>query len=175
MKISVLNRKVHYWGSIIIALPLLLVIGSGILLLLKKDVSWIQPPTKNGEGKIPVISFDQLFKSVSGVPEAEVLSWSDVKRIDIQPSKGLAKVTSENNYEMQVDTQTGKILHVAYRRSDLIESLHDGTFFHDSAKYFMSLPSALILFILLISGVVLFFQPYYVKYKRKRKTILKYR
>lgn len=174
MKISVLNRKVHYWGSIIIVLPLLLIIGSGILLLLKKDISWIQPTTINGRGTIPAIGFDQLFKTVSTVKEARILSWNDITRIDIQPSKGLAKVTSGNNYEIQVDTETGNIMQVAFRRSDIIESLHDGTFFHDSAKYLVSLPTAVILFVLLISGVVLFFQPFYVKRMRKRKKMLKY-
>lgn len=172
MKLSVLNRKVHSWGSVIVAIPLLLIIGSGLLLLLKKDISWIQPPTISGKGKIPVISFEQLFTAVSSVKEAEITSWKNVKRIDIQPDKGLAKVTAENNYEIQVDTETGKIMLVAYRRSDLIESLHDGTFFHDNAKYFVSLPSAITLFVLLVTGIVLFFQPYYVKYKRRRKKML---
>jgi len=173
MKLSVLNRKVHNWGSIIVAVPLLLIIGSGMLLLLKKDISWIQPPTIKGQGKIPVIGFEQLFVVVSKVKEAEITSWGDVKRIDIQPDKGLAKVTAANNYEIQVDTETGKIMQVAYRRSDLIESLHDGTFFHDNAKYFVSLPSAITLFVLLVTGIILFFQPYYMKYKRKQKKMLR--
>ena len=170
MKISVLNRKVHYWGSIIIAVPLILTIGTGILLLLKKDVAWVQPPTVNGVGHVPLISFDKLFKAVSAVKETKVSSWEHIKRIDIQPSKGLAKIISGNNYEVQVDTETGEVIQVAYRRSDIIEALHDGTFFHDDAKYFVSMPSGLILFILLLTGIVLFFQPYFVKYKRKRRS-----
>jgi len=174
MKITVLNRKVHYWGSIIITIPLLLIIGSGILLLLKKDINWIQPATIKGVGTVPAIRFEQLFESVSKVKDAEISSWKDIKRIDIQPSKGLAKVTSANNYEIQVDVETGDVLQYAYRRSDLIEALHDGTFFHDNAKYFMSLPTAVILLALLITGVVLFFQPYYVRSGRKRKSIAKH-
>jgi len=169
MKVTVLNRKIHYWGSIIITIPLLLVIGSGILLLLKKDITWIQPATIKGVGTVPAIRFEQLFESVSKVKEAEISSWKDIKRVDIQPSKGLAKVTSNNNYEVQVDMETGEILQTEFRRSDLIEALHDGTFFHDNAKYYMSLPTAVILLALLITGVVLFFQPYYVRYKRKKK------
>ncbi len=35
------NRKVHYWGAIICAVPVLVVILSGILLLLKKESAWI--------------------------------------------------------------------------------------------------------------------------------------
>jgi uncharacterized iron-regulated membrane protein len=171
MKFTILNRKIHYWGSIIITIPLLVVIGSGILLLLKKDAKWIQPQTIEGSsGDIPEISFLQLVESASNVKEAGISSWEDIKRIDIQPGKGMAKVISNTNYEIQVDTGTGEILQVAYRRSDLIESLHDGTYFHDSVKYLVSLPSGIILFILLVSGVILFMQPYAVKAKRKRKT-----
>jgi uncharacterized iron-regulated membrane protein len=39
MKLQVLNRKIHYWASIIIALPVLLVLSTGLLLLLKKQIS----------------------------------------------------------------------------------------------------------------------------------------
>jgi len=170
MKFTILNRKIHYWGSIIITLPLLLVIASGILLLLKKDAQWIQPQTIKGVSPdMPDISFLQLVESVKSVKEAGITTWADIKRIDIQPGKGMAKVISGNNYEIQVDTRTGEILQVAYRRSDIIESLHDGTYFHDSVKYLVSLPSGIILLVLLISGVILFIQPYLVKAKRKRR------
>lgn len=170
MKFTILNRKVHYWGSIIITLPLLLVIASGILLLLKKDSGWIQPATVNGVSKdVPEVSFAQLINSVKGVKEAQVFSWDDIKRIDIQPGKGMAKITSVNNYEVQVDTKTGEVLQVAYRRSDVIESLHDGTYFHESVKYLVSLPTGIILFVLLISGVVLFVQPFWVKARRRKR------
>lgn len=36
MKTSVLFRKVHYWGAIVILVPGLIVIGTGILLQVKK-------------------------------------------------------------------------------------------------------------------------------------------
>jgi len=170
MKFTILNRKVHYWGSIIITIPLLLLIGTGILLLLKKDATWIQPQTIEGSsGGLPAISFARLVEAAINVEEANISAWEDIKRIDIQPGKGMAKVISNNNHEIQVDTRTGEILQVAYRRSDIIESLHDGTYFHDSVKYLVSLPTGVILFLLLISGVILFLQPYWVKAKRRRK------
>ena len=171
MKFTILNRKVHYWGSIIITLPLLLVIATGILLLLKKDAGWIQPETVTGTAKkeIPQLTFHELVNSARSVKEAQIINWQDIKRIDIQPGKGMAKMVSNNNYEVQVDTQTGKVLQVAYRRSDVIEALHDGTYFHESVKYLVSLPSGIILFVLLISGFVLFVQPYWGKAKRKKR------
>jgi uncharacterized iron-regulated membrane protein len=174
MKFTILNRKIHYWGSIVITLPLLLVIASGILLLLKKESSWIQPSTMEGVSKnIPQLSFQQLLNSAKRVKEAQILNWADIRRIDIQPGKGMAKIVALNNYEVQVDTQTGEVLQVAYRRSDVIESLHDGTFFHDSVKYLVSLPTGVILFLLLLSGLVLFAQPLLIKARRQKAKVLR--
>lgn len=36
MKLQVLLRKIHHWGSIVIAIPLLVMIGAGVLLQMKK-------------------------------------------------------------------------------------------------------------------------------------------
>ena len=47
--LTAINRKIHHWGSILIALPLATVLVTGVLLLLKKDLDWIQPPTIKGE------------------------------------------------------------------------------------------------------------------------------
>jgi len=166
---KVLNRKVHIWGSIFIALPLLLLLITGFLLLLKKDITWIQPATMRGSGTAPTISFARLLSSLQKVEKLGVKSWEDITRIDIQPDKGIAKVSTVNSYEAQVDLVNAKVLQVAYRRSDLIESLHDGSFFHQKAKYFYSMPVAIALLLSLITGIILFIQPYCVKYRRRKK------
>jgi len=170
-KRKILNRKIHNWASILIGLPFLILLITGILLLLKKDVAWIQPPTKEGKGTIPSISFVELLSSIRQVEELGVKSWEDITRIDIQPHKGIAKVSTKNSYEAQVDLENAKVLQVAYRRSDLIESLHDGSFFHKKAKYFYSMPVAIVLLLSLVTGIILFIQPYWVKKKRKKKLL----
>ncbi len=162
-------RQWHRLGAILVALPFLLVIITGILLLIKKDWSWVQPPTQKGMGKIPMISMDAILEAARKTPECEVNSWKDIPRIDIQPSKGIAKVQAANNWEIQVDLQTGNVLQVAYRRSDIIESLHDGTWFHDKAKLWVFLPSAIVVFGLWITGIYLFFLPYFVRWARRKR------
>lgn len=47
------NRKLHRWGASAVTLPLLLVIGTGILLQLGKEADWIQPTTMKGVGGPP--------------------------------------------------------------------------------------------------------------------------
>ena len=168
MKASVLNRKLHRWGSILTALPLLVVIITGIILQLKKDWSWVQPPTAKSADPALELSFDEILASASGVPEAEIASWEDVDRLDVRPDKGVVKVRANNRYEVQIDTKSGEILHVAYRRSDLIESLHDGSWFSDGAKLWIFLPTAIILFGLWVTGIYLWFLPHLVRRKKRK-------
>ncbi|MEH6357558.1 MAG: PepSY-associated TM helix domain-containing protein [Pseudomonadales bacterium] len=163
------NRKTHYWGAIICALPVIIVLITGMLLLLKKEISWLQPPTIRGESKVPTLNFDQLLAIARTVPEAGITDWGQIKRIDVRPSKGIAKIQTPNQWEIQIDSHSGKILQVAYRRSDTIEALHDGTYFHDKAKLWVFLPAAVILFTLWVTGIYLFLLPYMSKSRSKKR------
>jgi uncharacterized iron-regulated membrane protein len=165
----VFNRKCHRWGAFLIALPFLMIILSGLLLQLKKDWSWVQPPTMRGQGKIPVASWDTLLQVARSRPEMEVTSWADIERVDVQPSRGMAKIQAKNRWEVQVDLSNAEVLHLAYRRSDLIESLHDGSWFHERAKLWVFLPTAVVVLGLWVTGVYLFFLPYTVKWAKRRR------
>lgn len=163
------SRKIHKWGSIIIAVPFLIVLISGLLLQVKKEFGWVQPPTMKGSSTELVLSFDDIISISSTVDEANIKTWEDVDRLDVRPDKGLIKVRGNNRWEIQLDSKTGDVLHVAFRRSELIESLHDGSWFHDSAKLWLFLPSAVIVTILWITGMYLFFVPYLQKRKNRNK------
>ena len=169
MKLSKLNRDVHRWGSMLIALPVAVIIFSGLILQLKKEFAWIQPPTQQGSSGELSLSFDQILAATRSVPETEIHSWDDIDRVDVRPGKGMLKVRCKNSWEVQLDAKTGEILQVAYRRSDLIESIHDGSFFDDRVKRWVFLPTALILGTLWITGIHLFFLPHYAKWKKRRK------
>jgi hypothetical protein len=97
MKFPKLNRVLHRWGSVLVALPLLLVIVTGLMLLLKKDLSWVQPETRKGSSKELTIGFDRVLKIAKTVPEAEIESWKDIDRLDVRPSKGMLKVRGVNS------------------------------------------------------------------------------
>ncbi len=58
---------------------------------------------------------------------------------------------------------------MAYRRNELIESLHDGSWFHKHAKLWIFLPSSVILLVLWILGIYLFVAPLLKKRKRNKK------
>ena len=163
------TRKTHYWGAFAISIPIIIIIGTGILLQLKKDVNWIQPPSTEGQiQNSPTISFDEILSAAMTVDEAGFKSWEDIDRLDVRLEKGIVKVRGKNRWEVQVDTKSGKVLQFAYRRSDLIESLHDGSWFHDKAKLWIFLPAGIILFSMWITGVYMVILPYTVKWKRKK-------
>lgn len=170
---SRLNRKIHYWGALLCAVPLLIVILTGVLLLLKKESHWVQPPTARGQKGEPTIELSKILATSIAIPQAEIRSWEDITRLDIRPDKGLVKVHAVNHWEIQLDHRSGEVLQVAYRRSDLIESLHDGSFFHERVKLWIFLPSALILLVLWLTGIYLFMKPLLAKWTRRQKRLVK--
>ena len=98
--------------------------------------------------------------------EAQIDSWDDIDRLDVRPDKGIVKVRARNRWEIQIDASSGEVCQVSYRRSDLIETIHDGSFFHPLAKLGIFLPAALVLFILWATGIYLFVLPYLSRRKR---------
>ena len=169
MKPAVLNRFIHRWGSIIVAIPIGIILVTGIILQLKKYVEWIQPSTRTGSAQQLHITFDQILETAKSIPQAKISSWSDIDRLDVRPNKGILKVRSKNRWEIQIDTKNADVVLVAYRRSDLIESIHDGSFFHNIVKLLIFLPAGLLLLTLWFTGVYLFFLPHLNRRKRRRQ------
>ena len=162
-----INRKLHRLGALVSALPVLVVVLTGLLLQLKKESDWIQPPTARGTQAAPSLSFDRILEAARSVETAGIGSWEDVDRLDVRPGQGVVEVRGKNRWEVQVDTTTGTVLQTAYRRSDLIESIHDGSWFHDRAKLWLFLPSGLVLFGLWVSGVYLWLLPHLARRRRR--------
>lgn len=170
MKASVLNRKLHRWGSILTALPLLVIIVTGIILQLKKDWSWVQPATAKSGDPALEISFDEILEAAATVESAQISSWDDVDRLDVRPDKGVVKVRANNRWEVQIDTKSSEVLQVEFRRSDWLESLHDGSWFGDPVKLWVFFPTAIILLGLWITGIYLWLLPHLIK-RRKSKSV----
>lgn len=166
-----LLRHVHYWLSLAVFIPSGIIFFAGIFLLLKKEIGWIQPPTERGSiiNQMPQISYEEILSASQSKPEAGILLWSDIKKIDYRPDKGIAKVISKTGWEVQVDTGTGEALSANYRRSDLIESLHDGSFFAKWVKLYIFLPVGLILIIMWGTGIYLFCLPQIAKARKRAR------
>ena len=168
---NVLNRKLHYWGAAIIAIPLLALFVTGLLLQMKKHWAWVQPVEQRGSTKAPVIELSGILKAIRehSDPHVAVQTWDDIKRLDVRPDRGVAKATLHNDYEVQVDLGTGRVMQVAYRRSDWIETIHDGSIFGDWVKLGVVLPSACVLLFLWGSGMWRWTYPLINRRKARRR------
>jgi uncharacterized iron-regulated membrane protein len=168
VSINKLSRRLHYWGSFAASLPIIVILCTGILLQLKKQWTWVQPSEIRGTGTVPVIGLQDLITTMQTDTALKVTGWDDVSRVDIRADRGLAKITLNSGWEAQVDLGTGALLKKAYRRSDLIESLHDGSFFAgDWSKLGLFLPAGIVLFVLWVTGLWMFWVTWSAKRRRK--------
>ncbi|WP_300531354.1 PepSY domain-containing protein [Maricaulis sp.] len=172
MKIGKLLRDIHHWASPLVMLPLGVIIVAGLFLMLKKDVDWIQPPTQRSAIEVtgpPDTSLAELYAAAAAIEELEISAWDEFDRIDIRSDRGIAKFIAPNRWEAQIDLTTLEVLSLQYRRSDLFEQIHDGSFFADWVKTFIFLPVGVILLVLWATGIWLFIEPYWKRWQRKRK------
>ncbi len=160
MRSHLVYRKTHYWLAAVLAIPVLVIVSTGFLLQLKKQWTWVQPAEQRGNGTQPEIDLEDVLRAVKTEPGMGVQGWDDVNRLDVRPSRGMVKVWLRNGWEVQVDLGTGRVLQTAYRRSDLIESIHDGSYFAgDVSKLGVFLPAGLGLLALWVTGLYMFFLP----------------
>ena len=171
MHFNVLNRKVHYWASAIIAVPLLIIICTGIILQLKKHWSWVQPPEQRGGVTQPMIELSHILASLKREPSLHVSGWEDVNRLDVRPDKGIVKAWLKSDWEAQIDLGTGEIRQIWFRRSDWIESIHDGSIFGDWVKLGLFFPTAITLLVLWLGGMWMWLFPLLRKRKVRRRKV----
>jgi len=148
------NRMVHRWVATIIAIPMLLIILTGIFLQVRKPIDWIQPPTLKGSEKYsPTLALEQVLTKAKSVPEMQVNGWSDIKLLDMRPKKGIVKVRNHAGLETQVDVSSGDILLTSQRRNDFVVKMHDFSAWH--ARLWLGVPVRLAFLALFVTGVYL--------------------
>lgn len=164
------SRTLHRWVIPFGAVPILISAATGVLLLLKSGIPFIQPPAHRGSEGGPTLAFDRVLeisREVSRtVPEAGIQSWKDVGAVDVRPSLGVIRVRSRSAYEIQIDANSGKVLGHGPRRTGILIALHEGSWFGKPVKDFVFLPATVMLLLLWVTGMVLFLHPY-AKARRK--------
>jgi len=159
--------ELHKWLGIVLCLIIINISVTGLLLLEKKNVEWIQPGTRKGQEGPPAdfISVQAAMDRVLASNHPDFADMDAIDRIDVRPDKRVYKVQSKANYaEIQIDAITGDILHIASRRSDMLEQLHDGSFFGKSSHDIWMPLVAITNIILALSGITLWLAP---KFRKK--------
>ncbi|MCP3904842.1 MAG: PepSY domain-containing protein [Planctomycetes bacterium] len=159
----------HKWTGFALSAILVCTATTGLLLLLKKQFDWIQPPTRQGApGEVAdFITIDDALAAAFASGNESFRSFDDIDRIDVRPAKRVYKIRSRHHAEIQVCAVSGQVLAVETRRSDLIEQIHDGSFvagwFHD---WVMPVFSGGMLF-LVGSGLWLWIEPKVRRHRRR--------
>lgn len=168
-------RKFRNWHRLLgLSLSAFLVISAltGILLSFKKDVALLQPPTQKGISK----NLEQ-WKPLSELSDLATIAFyaahpnqsnNSVDKIDVRPSKGVAKVLFEEGYwEVQIDGTSGEIKSIARRHSDWIEHLHDGSIISDWFKLLSMNVLGVGVLVMISTGLWLYYGPR--KYRKKKQ------
>jgi hypothetical protein len=161
-------RKIHRWVAVPLMLFMLLMGITGLLLGWKKQTNLL-PKTEKGQSNQSGqwISVDSLVQIAKNHATTVLKTSDEIDRIDIRPQKGIAKIVFTTHFtELQIDCQTGKILAVNTRKSDIIEKIHDGSlldFWFNTTNDFIKLGYttmlSLGLILLSISGFWLWYNP----------------
>lgn len=148
-------RRMHTWGAWLVAVPAGVVFLTGVLLLVRSELAWMQKPAMKGARPGASISFDEVLALAKSVPEAEVDDLNAIKQVRLLPSRGIFQVRVANGYELQIDAHTGELLASGLRGSSIVIALHDGTFFSKGVSYAVFLPTGILLIVLWLTGAYL--------------------
>lgn len=165
------TRQSHRWIGIIAAIFLVVISATGFLLALKSHADWMRPPeakaaTKEG----PIVTVEAAMQAAFGLNLADMRDPSDIDRVDYRPKSNIFKVISKRGYhEVQVDGSNGKVLTHSFRNDQLVEDIHDFSFFSSWSRDWVLPGVAILLFGLAASGIGLFFTPVVRRWKFRRK------
>jgi uncharacterized iron-regulated membrane protein len=167
------TRQVHKWIGIVLALFLALIALTGFLLAIKGRVAWMRPPEATAqtvESAEEVISIAQAVDAVLALERPEIRSVRDIDRIDYRPRRNIFKVLSREGYlEVQVDGRTAEVLSTSFRGDQLVEDIHDLSFFAEFAHALLLPFVALGLLALSVSGIVIFGTPVFRRWQFNRR------
>ncbi|WP_257450150.1 PepSY-associated TM helix domain-containing protein [Archangium lipolyticum] len=157
-------RPLHRWVGVPLTLLVLISSLTGILLGWKKQFAVLQPPLRTG-ASLEARDWQPLHL-ISSAAEAGLRDHlgappGPIDRLDVRPSKGVAKVLfREGFWEVQVDLTTARVLSVDRRASDFIEALHDGSILQgEGSRVTWSTVLGLGLLVLSLSGLWLWWGP----------------
>jgi uncharacterized iron-regulated membrane protein len=162
----------HRWFAGVFGVALICVAVTGLVLQFKGRSEWIQPETHSGAegGAAEFITIERLLEVVWAQEHPGFEQLADVSRIDLRPDKRVYKVLSEHGQaELQVCAVTGSVLNVSWRPSDLVESIHDGSFFGGWVYDWVMPATAIGLVFLCLSGFWIWIQPKVRKRRARRR------
>ena len=141
--------KIHVILGVICSLPIVLTIITGIFLILRSYLPFMQPATIN---ESPV-NHSRL------VSPGEILNKNDIvgeiSSIIYKPKNGIVQIRTNDHYEYLISARTHKIIGHGPKRTSLFIQLHEGSFFGKNVRDYLFLPSSVFLLITILTGLFL--------------------
>ena len=166
------SRQLHRWVGIVSALFLAQIAVTGFLLANKGRFEWLRPPEVEAQqvaGAHEIVSVHAATRAAFALGHPNLRTMKDVDRVDYRPKSNIFKIVSKEGYrEVQVDGGTGEVLSHAPRNDQLMEDIHDLSFYADWTHALFLPLVALALFGLAFSGIGLFLTPVYRRWAFRR-------
>lgn len=158
------TRSIHRWSGITLFVFFFIIGITSVLLGWKKNSDYLMPPTSRGSSTelAEWLPSDRLLSiAQSALIDSLGPGYStEIDRIDYRPTKGSAKFRFDGHHqEVQLDGATGAVLSIGTRRSDFIESIHDGSVLGDTVKLVYSTVMGLATVVFTVSGFWLWYGP----------------
>ena len=174
--------KYHFWIALIVMVPWLFVVGSGIVLQLRHEIPGVNPELERGSSSTPVLEYQAVLDIAKAIPELKVKGWSNIWRVYTYPQRGVMQIRTKLGVSAQIDAATGEILNVGARSADFWEDMHEGIFgrhqlqsgspFGEKTVHFalaVFLPVHIIALFLWITGLVYFVRTVLVPKRRGKR------
>jgi uncharacterized iron-regulated membrane protein len=166
-------RQTHKWIGISLSLFLALLAVTGFFLATKKRFAWMQPPpAEAAQIFLPseIVTVEMALKAAFALGHDNLQRFEHVDRVDYRPKDNIFKVISNEGYiEVQVDGKTGKVLSSSFRNDQLMEDIHDLSFFADLAHAWLLPAVAIGLATLAATGVAIFMTPVYRRWQFRKR------
>ncbi|KAF3984814.1 MAG: hypothetical protein HFP81_00250 [Methylococcales symbiont of Hymedesmia sp. n. MRB-2018] len=153
MRLSVFSHKLHRVSAYVIAIPFLVILITGILLLLRKDLPFMR---SGGEPNIKVEQIQKMEYVFNVIDDRFNVRFDDIKAVHLYINRGIYRVDDKQGktYNLKADDLTTISTYVKKDTiSNFIFRLHEGTIFGDFTLYFIYLPSSIFMMLLLFSGI----------------------
>lgn len=159
MKLIKTMGKIHRYSAYVVILPFMVILLTGIILLLRKDL----PFMSGGDAAFKIERFASI-ELVFAEMERRGVSEDEIKTVALRKNKGLYTVTdSKTIYSFRADTLelvNQQSANSSFRK--IVFRLHEGTIGGGLTLYFIWLPTAIALLFLSGSGI------YFLTLKRRK-------
>jgi uncharacterized iron-regulated membrane protein len=168
------NRHVHLWGGLIMAVAVITISVTGIMLNHKREWGFMLEPYRQFEyepGRFPELSLLEIttIAKAAAFPDAPGGPADMVQFIDYRPPLGYGKVRFDDETEVIVDVHDGEVISVAERQDVWISQLHSGLVFGDRWDILSDITAG-VLIVLTLNGLFLWVWPVWSSRSRQARS-----